>query len=316
MAALGPSVLAVTAAEALKVKARSARAALAVLRLEEPEPEPEPETLSAAPTLALKQEADADADAAPGAAPGAAPELEPVAPGAPAPRRQAARRWGPKPPERTIDELAFALRNPVDRAFTRSLLEQLLAALLHRPAVRDLFRSRGGLAMLAPVLQDGAERRPPALRELTAVDASMQTLCAEAAGAAAIDCALNRQAARDCGLSAAVASFLGRTARDALAHGGGKLRRQCQAAAWSLLQLSGGEEAKQAEPPPPPGCVSRLAAALGEDASWGGLALNAELVEGLRQQLDPAAKAEAEKERPEAAKDEAREDGGRAESGG
>jgi hypothetical protein len=63
--------------------------------------------------------------------------------------------------------------------------------------------------------------------------------------------------------------------------------------------------------------VSRLAAALGEDASWGGLALNAELVEGLRQQLDPAAKAEAEnKERPEAAKDEAREDGGRAESGG
>ena len=310
MAALGPSVLAVTAAEALKVKARSARAALAVLRLEEPEPEPEPETLSAAPTLALKQEADADAEAA--------PELEPVAPGAPAPRRQAARRWGAKPPERTIDELAFALRNPVDRAFTRSLLEQLLAALLHRPAVRDLFRSRGGLAMLAPVLQDGAERRPPSLRELTAVDASMQTLCAEAAGAAAIDCALNRQAARDCGLSAAVASFLGRTARDALVHGepGGKLRRQCQAAAWSLLQLSGGEEAKQAEPPPPPGCVSRLAAALGEDASWGGLALNAELVEGLRQQLDPAAKAEAEKERPEAAKDEAREDGGRAESGG
>ena len=311
MAALGPSVLAVTAAEALKVKARSARAALAVLRLEEPEPEPEPETPEAA---ALKPRLLQEVVL--GAAPGAAPELEPVAPGAPAPRRQAARRWGPKPPERTIDELAFALRNPVDRAFTRSLLEQLLAALLHRPAVRDLFRSRGGLAMLAPVLRDGAERRPPALRELTAVDASMQTLCAEAAGAASIDCPLNRQAARDCGLSAAVASFLGRTARDALAHGGGKLRRQCQAAAWSLLQLSGGEEAKQAEPPPPPGCVSRLAAALGEDASWGGLALNAELVEGLRQQLDPAAKAEAEKERPEAAKDEAREDGGRAESGG
>ena len=61
--------------------------------------------------------------------------------------------------------------------------------------------------------------------------------------------------------------------------------------------------------------MGRLAAALGEDASWGGLPLNAELVEGLRQQLDPAAKGEAEKER-EGAKDEAREEGGRAESGG
>eukprot|EP01045_Picozoa_sp_COSAG04_P035079 COSAG04_NODE_7946_length_1043_cov_1.591102_2_plen_127_part_01 len=78
MAALGPSVLAVTAAEALK--ARSARAALAVLRLEEPEPEPEtPEAAALKPRLL--QEADvADAEAAPGAAPGAAPELEPVAP--------------------------------------------------------------------------------------------------------------------------------------------------------------------------------------------------------------------------------------------
>ena len=309
MAALGPSVLAVTA---FKVKARSARAALAVLRLEEPEPEPEPETPAEA--AALEAEAEAEADAAPGVAPGAAAGPEPVVPGAPAPRRQAARRWGPKPPERTIDELAFALtKGCVDRAFTRSLLEQLLAALMHGPAVRDTFRSRGGLAMLAPVLQDGAARRPPALRELAAVDASMQTLCAEAAGAASIDSPLNRQAAQDCGLSAAVASFLGRTARDALAHG--KLRRQCQATAWALLQLSGGEEAKQAEPPPPPGCVGRLAAALGEDASWGGLPLNAELVEGLRQQLDPAAKREAEKER-EGAKDEAREEGGRAESGG